>query len=859
MKHMRLTELLAAIRATFVSFFSIVMFVALGAAVFLGLQWGRQALSTTLDTTLAQTSFHDIELQYPYGITDESIEELCDIEGVELVEPGYAAFIEGEVGKTGASFKVQSITDALDQPEVVKGKLPTKENEIALLDHWAEARGVKVGDTFSLTTGKTPALKFLTDDHLTVTALVKAPGYLSTDSKTYGASTSSSGTIDCVAFVTEEAFSKIPFLDAHPIVYIRCASTQGLSTFAQSYRDIVTPVRDRIAELGAIDAPERFEEVRTSLQETVAEGQVAMSNPETLALLGGSAEKAEQLLESGSSYVADMRDTGWIVLTRDGNGGIIMANTFVSILSRLSISMASLFLVVGLLVCYSAMSRMIHEQVVQVGTKKALGFRRGEITRLYLCYAGIAVIAGMIIGAAAAVFVVQAILNPVIAHCFTCGQYPAFFSLAQTLGLGAVEMVLILLTTWLSCANVLRKDAVRLLVGTEPPTAHKRFYERWGVWKRLPLLYQTIVNNCLNDKRRMAGTIIGVAGCTALVVCALTLNNDVLASFDQQYTDEFGFNAVVALNPIVTDAQTSVGDAIAKLGGQSTPVNRRATAIEDGHGSLAIANLVVPMDEKSFFELYRMHPTSGDAVDLSQEGVWISAGYGDKSGVKVGDEVLVRGPGGGATSTKVLGYYTYYLIVPDVVMGASTYQKLFGIAPSANMLFADTAGLNEAEFRTALRDTKGLAWSYDYKAETRGAFDQFQRLSRTVVFVYLGLSTLMAIVVLLNLNMMFIDEKRRELTVLMICGFSVRQAKGYVRNDTIALTALGIILGILLGSAVGYATVVSVEPTNVLFVRTPNIPACLIGAAVSAVLAAIMGAIALRRIPRFDLTDINRF
>ena len=217
MRNVRIVELAAGIRATFVSFFSIVMFVALGAAVFLGLQWGKQALSTTFDETLAQSNFHDIEVQYPYGITDQSIEDLRAIEGVELVEPGYAAFVEGMVGTTTASFKVQSLTPTLDQPEVIEGTLPASAGEVALLDTWATNHGVKVGDVLSLPADATDAgspVPYLADTEFTISALVRAPGYLAKDSSTYGASTTGSGTIDCVAFATEDAFDALAFTRA---------------------------------------------------------------------------------------------------------------------------------------------------------------------------------------------------------------------------------------------------------------------------------------------------------------------------------------------------------------------------------------------------------------------------------------------------------------------------------------------------------------------------------------------------------------------------------------------------------------------------------------------------------------------
>ena len=138
-------------------------------------------------------------------------------------------------------------------------------------------------------------------------------------------------------------------------------------------------------------------------------------------------------------------------------------------------------------------------------------------------------------------------------------------------------------------------------------------------------------------------------------------------------------------------------------------------------------------------------------------------------------------------------------------------------------------------------------------------FGEFASVSGAVVAIYLALAALMAVVVLLNLNVMFIDEKKRELIVLMINGFSVKDAKRYIYNDTIVLTVIGIVLGVVLGCVMGAVTVGSVEPSTASFVKDVDPMAVLVGVVGSAALALIMSVIALRRIPKFELTDINKF
>ncbi|MDO4797407.1 MAG: ABC transporter permease [Coriobacteriales bacterium] len=856
MKKTQVIDLFANIRATFVSFFSIAMFVALGVSVFLGLQWGAKALARDYDAQMAQGKYHDIEVMLPTGMFSDTIEKLRALDGVEDVESYLVSYQELANDSNHETIKVQSLSNKMDVPVVLEGSLPQADGEIALLANWAQAHGIQVGDTITLAhdgpSRDTPML-FLKKDSYRVTGLVDYAGCLARNSATYGFAPKGSGSVSCIAFVPESSFAAQSYLGAYPVVGIRCKDTQGLSAFSEEYRNKVQPVADAIHALGEKVVPtnnEYTQQVIDMLGDALDQIDTVQNSEESRSMRDSFAKQRGQ--------VEGLMLDDWIVTTRAGNGGVTLAQMFEDVLGRLRFSMASLFLIVGLLVCYSAIARIVNEQVVQIGTKKALGLFEREVTLSYLLYAALAVVAGVIVGVLAAVFIVQRILNPAISGPFVLGTVKPYWSVADAGFSLLTELVLILVATWFSCHGVLKRRAVELLAGPEPPSAKAHFYESWGIWKRLPLLYQVVVNNCVNDKRRVIGTIVGVAGCTSLVVCALTLNNNVLNSFDKQYQGVYGFNVTARLAASAQRDAKGVASKVHELGYDCTPVTKRTLALEETGGSMAAATLFVPADEESFGTLYHMHDVSGGDVDLKGDGAWISAGFAKDSGKQVGDKVGVLDSSGKRREVEVLGYFDFYLMNVDMVMGKGAYQTAFEAKPVPNTLLVSTS----EEYGTArerLLSVKGIEDVTDDKARALGSFGQFRKISQTVVLVYVCLAAVMAVVVLLNLNVMYIEEKRRELTVLMICGFTVRQAKGYVRYDSIALTIIGIVLGIVLGTVVGLASVTAIEPTNVLFLHEVNLPACAIGAGVCAVFALVVGYIAFRRIPKFDLTDINRF
>ena len=1148
MKPTQIADLFANIKSSFVSFFSILMFVALGVGVFLGISWASPALENAADRMFDEGIFHHYQIQYPYGLTDDDIKKLSAVEGVSQIEPERQSFQTVVLDDHKYTIKVQSLGQDIDVPIVVEGELPTNANEIAFHAESASRLGVSVGDTITFVKdgdegddaddGKaaadkddskaaadksassaaadkgdsaaaadkkdskatadekaenTSGMKYLTSSSFKVTAIINSPDYVSESTGTYGISTSPSGSVDALAWVTDDTFDASAFQDGYPIVNVLSDSLIGEKTFSDHYKQVSNEVQKPIEALGTTLATARYDDLHDQAQKKIDEGQKKIDEAKaqiaqgekdiadgekelaqarkdldeavaageaklaeayeklqagekakadaekklssaksklkqaqdglsdvnhlksdgrsissemksykanqdkqlaagkitkeqynanldkegarvhnmiepiaratgrsapnidhtnytaTIATIDGivdnvdnvkvtvdgqtftigeasgkiaeyqekvsdaqsklnkkskelangwdqyyagqneletkkaEGEKAiadgeaeikkakkdvedgkkqiaenEPILEDARARLAEMVKYDWSVMPRSYNGGAGEVSTFCGVTNNLSISMAALFIIVGLLVSYFAVSRIVHEQVTQIGTKKALGFRQGEITSSFLWYSGIAVVAGAIVGAIVAYFLVEGIIGGVLGGMFAFGAYPAYFGWGLFLLMTAIELALVLGATYLACRKILKQHAVELLRGDKPPTGKTRFYEKWGIWEKLPLLVQTIVNNCVNDKRRVLSTIVGVAGCTALIVTAITLNDDVMKSYNRHYDEVYGFNAIAYANLEPEGAAGNVEKALADQGYATTQVYMQRYLLMQPNGESGAMRVVVPIDNDGFEQLYHVKSTGDGAFDPSAEGAWISQAYAEHFGAKIGDVITLDGGDGMKHEIPILGIYEFWLTYNEMVMGRDYFEKEFG-AISPNVVLCQTGETTVAEVEIAISSVEGFDSIADDATDQYVNFDTFSKVSQAVVIIYLVLAILMAIVVLLNLNVMFIQEKKRELIVLMINGFSVKDARHYISYDSIVLTALGIIVGILLGCIMGSITVLSIEPITATFVKSADGLAISVGILGSAILAVIMALIALRRINKFVLTDINRF
>ncbi len=613
----------------------------------------------------------------------------------------------------------------------------------------------------------------------------------------------------------------------------------------------------------------------------VAEGQAKLISGQQ-ELEKGKAQLAEQTkkLEEGKAQVADgekklaegkkkieelkkqfnkLEAYEWVVMPKQGNGTVLAFTSVSKIMDNVKWAMALLFIIVGLFVCYSAISRLVHEQITEIGTKKALGFRTGEVTAGYLAFSGLAVLLGLLVCVVLAVFLVQGIMNPTAARQFTIPDYGPHFDIVELFVVGGIELLLILASTWLAVRGLLKRHAIDLLRGESTANAKAHFYENLKIWQRMSLFSQTVINNCVNDKRRVIGTLVGVTGCTMLIVVAVTLQANISDSFTTHYNKVYDFDALTYLDENVEGAADSVSIALLNRGITSAPAYTRKLQVRKDDGTRNMVTLTVPTNEDSFNKLFKVTSTNGTPAEVQNGGLWISAAYASHQNVREGDEITLTEFNGKTHTFKVAGVYNYYLIRYEFVLSQNEYREAFGNIPSPNVLLTKLDGANIDRTRDALKEVKGFNALADDKAVVEYKYDELSRMMNTVIIIYLVLSALMALMVLLNLNIMFVNEKKRELIVLMICGYSTRAAKAYIYRDSIVLNVIGIVLGVILGAIIGGFTVMALEPEMAYWLKGFNVIAAIAGVVGAGVFSTAVLLWALRLIPRFDLTDINRF
>lgn len=613
----------------------------------------------------------------------------------------------------------------------------------------------------------------------------------------------------------------------------------------KTYEDGLAMLNDKRAELS--DGESRLADSQAKLSESETELNDSRND-----LDGGKSDYDDFKDKTG-----DIEDCNTVSMIRPSNVGIAVAMRIADIMDGVRTAMSSLFVIVGLLVCYSAITRIINDQIIQIGTKKSLGMRRGEIVLSYLGYTGLATVLGCIGGLLLGAFFVEPIINMPVSQEFIGEAFDRDAILFPGVLICIIEIFLILLITWFSTRGIIRKNAIQLLAGPQQSVGKERFFEKSKLWNRMSLMTQTVINNTLNEKRRVIGTLVGVAGCTSLLVTAFTLNDNILNSFGYQYDNYYFYDSSVYFdedNESGEDAVKAILDE-KNLTGAVVRKDGLEFQMQDGRG---INAFVTVFDDVAEFEkMVRVVSFEGGEDKVSVDGMWISAALANHYGLKSGEDIILRDSEGNFVAAKVGGYFNCHAITCQVFMTKECYEEIYGKEFRPNAFYVNTEGIDKGELILALNEAEGFLMYEDSKALARSLFLTFQKIANIMVLVYSLLSIAMAIVVLLNLFTMSVKEKKQEVIVMLINGYSVKAAKKYISADTILLTIIGIIVGIALGDVVGGLSVEAFDSAQSMFLKMVDWKAGGIGAAGTVVLTFIMNRISVNHIKRFKLTDLK--
>lgn len=577
---------------------------------------------------------------------------------------------------------------------------------------------------------------------------------------------------------------------------------------------------------------------------------------------------AERRLDDAQKQIDDLERPEWLVMDRTANYGAASFEADADRVDSIAAVFPFIFFLVAALVALTTMTRMVEEERALIGTFKALGYRRTRIASKYLAYAAAASGIGSILGILALSQVLPAVIMKAYGIIYFVPELPlplpvdpGFAGLAAGLGVGVT-----LFATWAAVAATLRERPAQLMLPRTPKAGKRIVLERIGpLWRHLSFSWKVTFRNLFRYKKRFVMTVIGIAGCTALLLTGLGLSNAINDIIDKQFGEITKYNAVVTLaDDLSSEEQRRIDDLLddGSLVTAHTLVMRQNMLAGGPDEQDKRMELVVPEDPASFDRFVALNTRVGHhPVKLDDDGLVLTEKLAAELGVRAGDAVTLTeqdaignatGTSYEATVTGIVENYVYHY----AYMGPALYEQLMGKAPDYRTVLAVTTSDPDlrVQFSNDLLAAGGVK-TVAYNDETIDAYRDMMSSVNMIVVVLVTAAAALAFIVLYNLTNINITERMREIATLKVLGFTPREMNAYIFREIFLLAAIGCAVGLVLGVWMEGFVVVTAEVDQIMFGRAIH-PTSFLLAFLLTMLFTVLVMLAMRgKLRRIDMVE----
>ena len=843
-------------------FLSILTLMLLGSLALVGLKVTTPNMHRTANQFIQQQKMLDLAVMGDLGLDQVDQEELLGVKGARVE---FGSLLDLTVKGTGTAIRLFSPPKSLSSFRVTKGRLPKKEGELALASFWEDR--YRLGDTLTLEE-KAGTRSSLKQKQFTIVGFVQSSEMWS--QKNLGTAMSGSGNLDAYALVSKEVFTtKLPV-----IARIQFDDLKSLDSFSQVYQKRLEAHQEELEKLLKDNGKARYQRLKQEADGQIQKGQKELSRAkETLQSAKSQIDQAQKQLDlqeaqfkkiasflpakervasqekihqakeqldqkkkdwaTGESELAKreeelkkaQRERDQLEIptyhvydrkTMPGGQGYLMYSNASSSISAVGNIFPVVLYLVAAMVTFTTMTRFVDEERTNAGIFKALGYRTRDIILKFVLYGFFAGTIGTLLGTLLGHYFLSGIISNIITQGMVIGESREYFYGDMTLiALGLSFVASVLPAYWVS-RKELKEEANLLLLPKPPVSGSKIFLERLHfIWKRLSFTHKVTARNLFRYKQRMLMTIFGVAGSVALLFAGLGIQSSVRGVSKRQFQEILSYELIVAQK---TNASSQESKELTNRLEKSDikdyrPIYSKVieASLKGGRDKQTITMMVTDRTDFAPFVSLRSIK-QGESLSL-KKGVIISSKLAQLARVTVGDRLTLDGH-----SFKVAGITENY-VGHFVYMDQASYQKIYRKRTSANSYLVQLRNPSTRKVQTVSRDMMDLAAvkAVSQNASMISLFNSVAKSLDTTMMILVVVSILLAIVILYNLTNINVAERIRELSTIKVLGFHNKEVTLYIYRETILLSIIGILMGLVGGYYLHQFLIALIAPDAILF------------------------------------------
>ena len=574
----------------------------------------------------------------------------------------------------------------------------------------------------------------------------------------------------------------------------------------QELEDGKTELEDGKAELAKAkadlaDAQTELEEGKTELEE----GRIELADAKTEyeeaeAEFEQEVEDAQQKIDDARAELADIEEPDDYVLNRNTNIGYACYESDSNIVAAIANVFPVFFFLVAALICMTTMNRMIEEQRTQIGVLKALGYGNAAIMGKYLFYAGSAAVVGAVIGCVGGTWLFPRVIWMGYSIMYSMGEIEYYFDIRVAVLSLLAALLCSVGAAYLSCRHELQSVPANLIRPKAPKSGKRIFLEKITfLWSRLKFLHKVSLRNIVRYKKRFFMMVLGISGCTALLVTGFGLKDSVTNIADMQYDEVQIYDIGITFKDGV-QSEDMDGLTTAAAGMLEHISCRYEESVDiDFGGKTKSIYMEIPEDADEIGTFLNLHTQEGDAIPYPGEGeAVLTAKLAENMGIEPGNQVVLRDNDMNSITVTVSALCENY-VYNYIYLNKETYVNQIGAEPefkSAYVLVNDGADVHET---AAVFSDMDNVLSVSVIDDMRQRIATMMKSMNYIVALIIVCAGSLAFIVLYNLTNINITERIREIATIKVLGFYAKETADYVFRENLALTAIGAVVGLFLG------------------------------------------------------------
>lgn len=842
-------DALSSLNHSWGRFIGITLLMAVSAFTFIGLKMAGPDMKNTAQTYYQEVNLADLTVSSNYGLDKNDTQTIKNQAKKATLDFGYLQ--DATINNSKTSLRVLSESKNISTSQLISGNFPKKDNQIAI--SYLLRNKYHIGEWITLNEHSN-----LKNSRFKIVGFIRPSEY--TDKSNLGQTNVGTGQLSGVAIVKKSAFKA----QSYSIARIRFNKTKELDPYSSTYQKFIDNKKERLtnslaqnSKLKKTEVDNNFKDAQKQIRQAKEQIQLAENNGLNMSREKARLEKQQKKLNEQEQEIKQLGSISYYVNDRKNDSGY---DTYQSNSEKIELitNIFPVFLfAVAALVSFSTMTRFIDEERQNIGVLRALGYSKLDTSLKFVIYSLTAALTGVFIGAIGGYWILPRIIFNAYTANLTLTNFQSGFSWKY---LFLTFLISILCTTGAAVIQlfiVLRAKTSKLLLPKPPKNGSRILLEKIKpFWQHLSFNYKVTLRNIFRYKVKMIMTILGIAGCTGLLMMGFGIRDSLAGIGQKQYSEIIKYDLIaIDKNSLSSEQSSRLNQKLS-----SSQVNKYLPVyFENVSKKIAGTNqdlsIIVPEKSSQISKYISLrNRSSGQKINLNSRGIVISEKLAKLLNLSIGDELSLVTTNGKKVKLPISNICEMYM-GHYVLMNSNVYQKYFNKKVNSNAQLIELNNKKQTNsFANSLMKT-GAVSAINLNTNNQQIIDSLIQSMNKVIFLLIGLAALLAVVVIFTLTTTNLEERMREIATLKVLGFYNNEASLYIYRETIILSIFGILIGFLIGNWLHGFIIDNLSPLNAMFRPGILFSNYLLSALIPLVITGIMAIFVNRKIKEVNMLE----